>query len=119
MKWWKLALKLFLSLKTPLILILDMRYFIADSITLSKHIRETSKFNYLVDRFDCDDFAWVFKAFFNKQQINSVGFVIGLYSWGLHCWNCAVCVEGVFQIEPQTGELFKHKKGYIPLLVII
>ena len=119
MKWWQLAFKILLSLRTPLIFPLDLRYFIVDSPTILEQAEELRKYYYTPDTFDCDDFAWIFKALQNMNQINSVGFVTGFAFGTMHAWNCAVCNDGVFQIEPQTGELFKYKKGYFPLLVII
>jgi len=67
---------------------------------------------------NCDDFAWVFKGAASVNQFNCVGLVIGWWH-GLHCWNVALTEQGVYQIEPQTGEIFTWKKGYVPLFVIL
>ena len=111
--WLKLAWKL----RTPFILPLDLRYQVA-TLEQVKAI-PMPPMTYTPEIRDCDDFAWVFKGMAAQAQIQAVGMVIGRGLGGLHCWNCAVTADGVFQIEPQTGETFQKKKGYYPGLVII
>ncbi|GAI74979.1 unnamed protein product, partial [marine sediment metagenome] len=36
-----------------------------------------------------------------------------------HCWNVALTNEGIYQVEPQNGYIFKKDKKYGALMVII
>lgn len=70
----------------------------------------------------CDDYAWLMKALANHEHINGVGFVIGWVKWvggGLHAWNVGLTDKGVYQLEPQTGMIFRRQGQYRPLLVIL
>lgn len=111
--WWEI----FKALRTPFTLPLDTDYNRIPLHSLSL-LRSTFPFNYVRNYFDCDDFAWVFKGAASVNQFNCVGLVIGWWH-GLHCWNVALTDQGVYQIEPQTGEIFTWKKGYVPLFVIL
>ncbi|NPA98167.1 MAG: hypothetical protein GXO43_02200 [Crenarchaeota archaeon] len=90
---------------------------------------------YRKDVFDCDDFAWAFKAYASEAfLLNSVGFVVGKVRMpngeeGLHAWNIALVEEHgktvVYTVEPQTDVyskgLFTTIDGweYQPMLIIM
>ena len=114
----KLYFKLAWQLKTPFILILDSRYRVLP-FSMINGLCKIIDVEYETDYFDCDDFAWMFKAEAIKRRINGVGFVIGRYSGGLHAWNVALTNSGVFQVEPQTGHIFGTDGHYRPLAVVI
>jgi len=111
-------LKLAWALKTPFILLLDSYYRFTGKGILSRLAYKLDE-KWVKDYFDCDDFAWLYKALASKLQLNGVGFVIGRYDGGLHAWNVALTNEGIYQVEPQNGVTFKWHKEYRPLLVII
>lgn len=78
---------------------------------------------YQPDRFDCDDFAILFKSRMSERhQINSCGIVIG-YADGLHAWNVLVAADSsVHYLEPQTGDMWspaESPRNYIGNLVLI
>ena len=114
-------LKLLAAFKTPLIAVIDLNYkattrqFI-DNL-LAELLRENNK--YIVDYFDCDDFSFVFKAMASKRLVNSVGLVIGIRETIPHVWNVAICDDGVYQIEPQSGYVFRYDKIYKPKVIVI
>ena len=70
---------------------------------------------------DCDDFAWRFKAEASRRKENGVGFIVGWARWAccLHCWNDALCPDGIYQVESQTGLIFRKDKKYMALVVIV
>jgi hypothetical protein len=112
--WWKI----FKSLKTPLILLLDEEY---EPVTVEEAESFCPKdFVYKPEVQDCDDAAWQTKANASIADKNGLGFVVGWVTWGkaFHCWNCFVTPEGsVIQLEPQTKKTVGS--GYISLLVLI
>lgn len=112
--------KLMRALRTPFILLLDSFY----TVISLDDAQETyagvlADVKYIPEWQDCDDFAWIMKAIANAQHINAIGFIVGKVPGGLHAWNVVLCHEGVYQLEPQTGEMFERKEGYRPLLAII
>ena len=83
--------------KTPFVLMMDRRYApwrrdelmpVVEAFTDGPYVRETH---------DCDDFAFAFKG--------QIGHGIGIAWNSKHCWNIALCEDGVRHIEPQTGQL--------------
>lgn len=118
MSWLKLILKL-LRAGCPFILPLDSRYEPITQAELDNLITEyqVKELYYHPEIFDCDDFAWVFKGLAAERRRQAVGFVIGWWQGGLHCWNVAITETGLKWIEPQTGKI--NQRGYWPWLVII
>jgi len=120
----RVYLKLTWALKTPFILLLDNKYkTIPLTVLKSFYATKMLSDKYIPEFYDCDDYAWILKAAANYEEINGLGFVIGWVKWThlhrLHCWNVALCDEGVWQIEPQNTKIFRKAKGYKPLLIII
>jgi len=122
MKAVRLYFKLLLTLKTPLILPLDLEY---QGLTLAEwkhHYKFIAQrmLDYEKDYFDCDDFAWVMKAAFARMRVNGIGLVIGITPKGLHAWNVILTKEGsLWQLEPQTGATQRWWKGRWPIAVIM
>ena len=115
----RLYFKLAWRLRTPFVFLLDKKYNLATPKLLKDIQRELSQEKYITDYFDCDDYAWLFKALANRVKVNGIGFVVGKSIGGWHAWNVALKKDGVYQIEPQTGYTFKKDKGYKPIAVII
>lgn len=117
---WKVYFKIAWACKTPLVFLMDFRYKPIYARVLNDiGLVIKREFKYLEDVSDCDDAAWRFKAAASRKRENGVGFVIGLFKRGLHCWNIALRYDGVFQIEPQTNKLVTHRKGYHAFIVIM
>ncbi len=106
----KVYFKIAWACKTPLVFPLDLRYKLVALAVLkviASEIRGT--FQYL---------EWRFKAEASKRKENGVGLVIGWHRMP-HCWNVALTNEGIYQVEPQNGYIFKRDKKYRALIVII
>ncbi len=115
----KTYLKVVWACKTPLVLILDKKYYPISTDTLNEIATEISnKFEYIKDIADCDDAALLFKAGASERKENSVGLIFGKTPNGLHAWNLAMCPEGLIEVEPQNAKTGK-RKGYRPIMVII
>ena len=57
--------------------------------------------------FDCDDFADWFPAWCKaKHNANAVWEVWGDTKQGGHAWNAVMTDEGMYEIEPQNGEVW-------------
>lgn len=116
---WKVYFKIVWVCKTPLVFLMDFRYKEVELGTLKAIASKIKRsFGYLTDVSDCDDAAWIFKGEASRRKENGVGFVIGLYKKGLHCWNMALSKDKVFHIEPQTGKL-DVDKSYHAFIVVI
>jgi hypothetical protein len=116
----KLYFRILRQLHTPFVLFLDAKYQILSERSLGCLFNLVNDdLLYVAEYYDCDDFAWNFKALASQRYENGVGFVIGWYRKGLHAWNCAIMADGIYQIEPQTKSVFRDGKGYRPLMVII
>lgn len=77
--------------------------------------------SYLSARMDCDDFAVLLKglvaSFFG---LNYFGVIFGWCPLGYHAWCIFNTENGLFCLEPQTGEYFPvGEKGYSPEWVLI
>jgi hypothetical protein len=58
--------------------------------------------------FDCDDFADFLPAWCKaKHRVNAVWEVWGICTGYGHAWNIVMCEDGMYEIEPQTGEAWK------------
>ncbi|MBW2559395.1 MAG: hypothetical protein JRE40_00925 [Deltaproteobacteria bacterium] len=99
MKAWRVYLKVAYALRTPFVFLLDKTYIPAQREWVRHEAARTTK-PYMAELHDCDDFAFEFKV----KIGGSCGVVIG----SGHAWNMALCTDGVWQVEPQTGEMFKH-----------
>lgn len=102
---------------------LDGKYWTCSKESLVKVIKEEWEYQkgYLLDRFDCDDSAVVFKALLAfKYGLNNVGVVIDYSS--SHAYNLIVFSDKVEIFEPQSdswpqigSESYKFESGYILL----
>ena len=117
--WLKMYLKVAWACKTPLVLILDTKYTPIPAETL-KDIAEDipEEFEYVKNKADCDDAAFLFKADASRKKQNAVGIIFGKNPRGFHAWNVALCGDSISEIEPQTGDVGK-RPGYKPWFVII
>ncbi len=111
--WWRVLL----NCRTPLIIPLDFHYRELTKDELES-LRDTTSEIYQKDIFDCDDFAFMYKAQANHRRLNGVGVVFG-YWRGIHSWNVVLCEGRAYQVEPQTGEYAPHLPRYYPLMVIV
>lgn len=118
----KVYLKLAWALKTPFVLPLDLRYKAVTTPILNQIIDTiVTSFSYTREFSDCDDAAWRFKGEASRIRENGVGFVIGWARWAMtaHCWNVLLMPDGIYQIEPQNGQVFEKDKQYRAWGVII
>lgn len=117
--WWRLIT----NWSSPAVVPLDWKYKTMSEQESKQLIRLYGMQelpSYQLWEFNCTDFAWVFKGLSSKQRLKPTGFVIGLRTWKLHCWNVVVTGEKVTWIEPQSGNTWKGlNTKYIPLVVII
>lgn len=107
--------------KTPIV-IFDDRQYAEKSIVYWKSVYGQIKDKLLKwepDIFDCDDFAHVIKAEFSLLKINGIGIVRGKTPRGFHCWNIILTDNGIRYMEPQTGSIFKKRKGWRAIAVIM
>ena len=114
----QLYIKIAWQLKTPFVLLLDNNYRSIDPKTIQLLLGRIGM-NYTEDYSDCDDFAWYYKGLASKEGINGVGFVIGRSVGGVHAWNILLTSDGIYQLEPQNGNIFHHDKRYKAWGVII
>jgi len=87
--------------RTPFVLLLDRRYTPRQFQELAPAVRAFQRGPYVRETFDCDDFATALKG--------QLGHAIGIAITPRHAWNIALCTDGVWHIEPQTGEFRKRK----------
>ena len=103
---------------------LDGKYFICDEKAMKAIIDWdwTDNKKYVIDKYDCENFAFSFKAMVDKRfGLNNVGLVID-YS-GSHAYNIIVFKNGSVKIfEPQSDrwakagtKLYKFQSGYIKI----
>lgn len=71
---------------------------------------------YTTQKFDCEDFALLVKARVSERyQLNTVAVIIGDSPGGRHGFNMFLSEQGLFLLEPQTGDVFEiGEKGYTP-----
>jgi len=76
---------------------------------------------YISQKFDCEDFAILVKARVNERwKLNTVAVIIGDTPAGRHGFNMFLSDEGLFLLEPQTGDVFEiGEKGYEPEWALI
>ena len=77
---------------------------------------------YITDKFDCEDFALLVSArVLERYKLNTCGIAIGDSPWGYHGFNIFLSEEGLFYLEPQTGDVYPitEDSGYLAHIVII
>jgi len=90
---------------------------IYDVIARFKDFIESVSIRYIVDNFDCDDYAKLFSAYASAiLKKNSVGIALGRLYYkgqflGYHAWNIILTENGILFFEPQTLELFAPGDG--------
>jgi len=82
--------------KTPFVLLMDRQYEPWPMDELASKVEVFTDGPYVRETHDCDDFAFAFKG--------QIGHSIGVVWNPKHCWNIALCEDGVKHVEPQTGE---------------
>lgn len=118
-KWYQMWLRLikhFCFVVIPL----DLRYTTKEDKDLFDFLEKYKTLElpkYIPEKYDCDDFAWVFKAKALEVNLLGTGFVVGKGKGGLHCWNICVTIDNVYFIEPQTGKIVDE--GYWPFFAIM
>ena len=66
---------------------------------------------YEKNRFDCDKYAVTVAArVYERFKLNSIGVVIGESPYGYHSWSCFFTPDGLYYLEPQTGEIWPANK---------
>jgi len=104
------------------ILPLDNKYLITNQADMKKIIKWdwTDNKKYISEKYDCDNFAFSFKAMVDRKfGVNNVGLVID-YSSG-HAYNIIVFNDGIVKLfEPQTDKwprigtnMYKFERGKI------
>ena len=107
---------------------LDTTYWVAseaDTLALAQDTHTSAK-QYVAERFDCDDFAFLFKGLMSgKEGLNSVGLVIDFSGKHAYCVAVVDTPKGVVArfIEPQrdayvrlhTAPCYKLASGIILL----
>jgi len=74
---------------------------------------------YTPERFDCEDFAFLFKALLVKHTGANCAFLAGggVYEngelLGLHGYNCVLLPNRIVFVEPQIGEILEDRDGKI------
>ena len=94
--------------RTPFVLLLDRRYTPLQREAVIAVLKEFKPGPYTRETFDCDDFASAFKG--------RVGHGIGIAISPRHAWNIALCTDGVWHIEPQTGAFRRRKTAVLIIL---
>ena len=132
--WWK---KLLLGFRSHLY---DLEYYMCTQDQLLEFLEwwrkeQLPSLMYTPEKFDCDDFAFLFKALcVMKTHLNCSLLVGGEVRQngellGLHAWNLVVvdAPREVQFVEPQTGEILQVVQGkivrsdgweYVPLWVV-
>jgi hypothetical protein len=105
---WKAYLTISWACRTPFVLCLDKRYELPDAASIRRTAEAFPRWHYLPEVKDCDDAAFAFRAF--------AGHGVGIALSRKHAWNLALCTDGVWHIEPQTGAVRRKKRA---LMVII
>ena len=92
---------------------LDAKYWVCSRVDFEAIIRWdwTDKKKYVAEKYDCDNFAFSFKARMDRKfHLNNVGLVID-YS-GKHAYNCVIFSDGTAELfEPQSDRFVTNKKG--------
>lgn len=120
--WVWSILQTIITIRTPFVIPIDLSY---KKLTLEEyqyHISDICQYfdKFVPEVYDCDDFAVIMKAEFAKLKCNGVGLAVGFCGGILHVWNIVQTSDkGIWQLEPQTREIFKHKWEYIPIIVIL
>jgi len=104
--------------------VLDTKYWTCTRLDFDVIIKWdwTDKKRYVKERYDCDNFAFSFKARMDRKfHLNNVGLVVD-YSGG-HAYNCVVFSNGTVELfEPQSDSFttnllgtgyYKCKSGFI------
>ena len=101
---------------------LDAKYWVCDREEFNKIVKWdwTDNKKYVAEKYDCDNFAFSFKAMVDRRfGVNNVGLVID-YSGG-HAYNIIVFNDGTVRLfEPQTDKwprlgtgMYKFEEGKI------
>lgn len=92
---------------------LDSKYWSCSRLDFEAIIRWdwTDKKKYVAEKYDCDNFAFSFKARMDRKfHLNNVGLVID-YSGG-HAYNCVVFADGTAELfEPQSDRFVTSRLG--------
>ena len=92
---------------------LDSKYWACSRLDFEAIIRWdwTDKKKYVAEKYDCDNFAFSFKARMDRKfHLNNVGLVID-YSGG-HAYNCVLFSDGTAELfEPQNDRFVTDRQG--------
>ena len=93
--------------------LLDSKYWACSRLDFEAIIQWdwTDKKKYVAEKYDCDNFAFSFKARMDRKfHLNNVGLVID-YSGG-HAYNCVVFADGTAELfEPQSDRFVTSRLG--------
>lgn len=93
--------------------LLDTKYWVCSRLDFEAIIQWdwTDKKKYVAEKYDCDNFAFSFKARMDRKfHLNNVGLVID-YSGG-HAYNCVVFSDGTAELfEPQSDRFVTDRIG--------
>jgi len=92
---------------------LDSKYWVCSRLDFEAIIQWdwTDKKKYVAEKYDCDNFAFSFKARMDRKfHLNNVGLVVD-YSGG-HAYNCVVFSDGTAELfEPQSDRFVTSRMG--------
>jgi hypothetical protein len=103
MAWWNVYFKCAWACRTPFVFCLDKNYRLLDVDNVVRLAKAFPPWHYVPEVNDCDDAAFAFKAF--------GGHGIGIALSRKHAWNIALCMDGVWHIEPQNGAVSRKKRA--------
>jgi len=93
--------------------VLDNKYWTCTRLDFDAIIRWdwTDKKRFVKEKYDCDNFAFSFKARMDRRfHLNNVGLVVD-YS-GSHAYNCVVFADGTAELfEPQNDMIVTKQMG--------
>jgi len=108
MNWLAVYFKIARACRTPFVFCLDSKYRPWDLYELKRASGSFPKWEYSEEYADCDDAAFAFKG----HMGHSIGIAIGHG----HAWNVALCNNGIWHIEPQTGEFSQGKRAKVIII---
>lgn len=102
----------------------DMNYWTTNIEEIKRFLSldDSDKYNYTVEKFDCDDFSYRLMGQFSVPGWSELPFGIiwvGIKDGG-HALNCFVDINReVWLIEPQNDKVFRIPKDWTPWLVMM
>lgn len=77
---------------------------------------------YVSEKFDCENYALLTTTRVSERyRLNTCGIVIGQSPMGYHGFNIFISEQGLYYLEPQTGDIFSisEDSGYKAEIIIL